>query len=82
MQQYSFLFPALFIIWIVLVAARIGAYLDAKAKKEGLLPAIIPQKVCPMHDWKWVEQPGMEQETFYIKCQRCKKTPSQISEGN
>lgn len=81
MEQYSYLFPIMFIIWILLIAIRIGMYLDSKAKKSVVTPLEVPQKVCPMHDWKWTEQPGME-NVVYMWCQRCKKTPRQVSEGN
>lgn len=81
MQQYSFLLPALFIVWIVLIAARIGAYMDAKHRKNNPEPFKVPEKSCPPHLWRWEEQPGME-NTNYLWCLTCGKTPRQVSEGN
>jgi hypothetical protein len=80
MQQLWVVLPFLLIIWTMLIAFRIGAYLDAKARKNSPKPVEVPEKTCPLHDWKWIEQPGLEdQNVVYMLCQRCKKTPKEIS---
>lgn len=80
MQQLSWIAPILLVIWVMLIGIRIGAYLDRKNKKDIPKIPIMPEKFCPPHRWKWIEQPGME-NTYFMRCLRCKKTPRQISDG-
>ena len=80
MQQYAVLIPGLIIIWVLIIAIRVGAYMDAKARLENPKPIVIPEKACPPHSWRWEEQPGME-GVSYMWCLRCGKTPRQVSEG-
>jgi hypothetical protein len=82
MNELSWIAPILLVIWVILIGMRVGAYLDNRAKKNGPKAVEIPQKVCPLHAWKWMEQPGIEPITYYMWCQRCGKTPRQVSEGN
>ena len=63
----------------MIIAIRVGAYLDAKAKRDGIKIETIPEKACPPHRWKWEEQPGME-NVSYMWCLTCRKTPRQVSE--
>ena len=69
MQQ---IFPILIIIWVFIIALKVGAYLDKKSKNGSKL--VIQEKFCPPHKWLWEEQIGME-GTFYIRCQRCRRLP-------
>ncbi len=78
MEQYAFLIPALVIIWVFIIAIQVGSYLDRHAKPESEIMEV-PEKACPPHRWKWLDQPGME-NTQYMICLWCNKTPRQISE--
>lgn len=78
MSQYAFLIPGIVVIWVFLLAFRIGAYMDSKV--DGDNPPSIPEKNCPPHRWRWLDQPGME-NTQYMICLTCKKTPRQVGEG-
>lgn len=55
------------------IASKIGSYLDKKSKNE--FKPEQPKKVCPLHDWAWEEQIGVEPPTFFIRCQRCRRLP-------
>lgn len=79
MQQYDFLIPVLVIIWIMLIGIRLGSYLDKKYGKYSL-NSTIPEKVCPPHKWRWEEQPGLD-NTWFMRCQRCMKTPREVGES-
>jgi hypothetical protein len=74
MEQYAFIVPVIVVIWVMILGIRVGAYLDAKAKKSSPEIIIIPEKFCPPHRWKWEEQPGME-NTCFMRCQRCRRLP-------
>jgi len=79
MQEYAFIIPVIVVIWVMLIGIRIGAYLDKKAGKNEYKPVVV-EKACPPHKWRYLEQPGFE-NTYYMKCQLCHKTPREISEG-
>lgn len=40
----------------------------------------VKEKICPPHKWRYEDQPGLEDVSF-IRCQLCKKTPQEVSEG-
>lgn len=79
MQEYAPMVGFIAVVWLLLLAIRIGAYLDKKAGRNEFKP-VVPEKACPPHSWRWLDQPGME-NTYYMKCQRCKKTPREVGEG-
>ncbi len=66
------------IVWFFVLAIRVGMYLDKKAIEK--YSNRIQEKACPPHRWEWLEQPGLE-NTYYMKCKRCEKTPRQITDG-
>jgi hypothetical protein len=76
MQQYLPVLGVIGVVWLIILFIKIGAYLDKKVAKTEAVA--VPKKVCPLHDWVYMEQPGMEVETYYLLCQRCGKTPSQV----
>lgn len=76
MQQYAPMLGIIAIAWFLILAIRVMAYMDKSVKESKLA---IPEKACPPHKWNWLDQPGME-NTYYMMCMRCKKTPRQIGE--
>lgn len=74
MQQLAFILPIIVVIWVMILAIRIGMYLDKKAGRNLYNPVVI-EKVCPPHKWDWVKQPGIEEAIFYIRCQKCRRLP-------
>ena len=79
MNILSVILPVIFIIWVLLIAARVGAVMDKRLKKD-VLKVEVPKKVCPLHAWEWLEQPGLD-NTWYMKCNICGKTPRQVGES-
>lgn len=81
MNQYVLVIPIIVIIWVLLLSLRIGAHMDSQIDKDNPRPVIeVPKKVCPLHDWRWLDQPGME-DVSYMICLTCKKTPRQVGEN-
>lgn len=79
MQQYSSVITVIVFTWVLILALRIGIWLNERAPENKYVP-VEPTKACPPHSWRWEEQPGME-NTNFIRCQRCMRTPGQVSEG-
>ena len=78
MQQLAFLIPVLVVIWVMIIGIRFANYMEKKYGMNNPMPVL--EKACPPHMWRWEEQPGME-NTNFIRCQRCMRTPGQVSEG-
>lgn len=79
MDKYTLVIPIIIIIWVLLLSLRIGAHMDSKIDKDNPKPVV--EKRCPAHSWRWLEQPGME-DTQYMICLTCKKTPRQVGEDD
>lgn len=78
MQDYGTAISVIIAIWVFILTIRFGSHLDKQAGKNYYNP--IAEKSCPPHSWRWEDQPGME-NTCYLRCLACGKTPRQITDG-
>jgi hypothetical protein len=69
----NLLFIAIF-VGFILFASHLNSKVDQKLKVTQEKPL---DKSCPPHKWRYEDQPGVEGVSF-IRCQICKKTPSEI----
>jgi len=69
MEQLLLFIPILFILIGVIVGSRLDKKIESTIPKPEE-----PKKVCPMHDWHWEEQIGLE-DTWFIRCKRCRRLP-------
>jgi hypothetical protein len=74
MQQYYPFLGIIFISWVLILAIKIGTYLDKKARKD-YPKHVVSEKACPPHRWAWEEQIGIDPPVYYIRCQRCRRLP-------
>ena len=72
-MEYSVIITVIIFAWILILALRIGTWLNNKSAKNECVPPKV-EKACPPHSWRWEEQIGME-NTYFIRCQRCRRLP-------
>lgn len=73
-ENTKFWATTLMVIWIMIIASKIGAHLDKKRMKD--YPVKPKEKCCPPHKWRFVEQPGMD-KTYFTRCDICNMIPGQ-----